>query len=102
MTTSVPVFEVSSSVGGSRTERNGLPARFVELDLTLESATNRIAIRAPSDGLGRAEAQFDKHNWAAKHYWSEGADQEQVTIFEFDEALPAGRLTLRIPVVAKD
>jgi hypothetical protein len=102
MTTSAPVFEVSPSTSGGPTQRLGVPARFVELKVTLDSATTQVAIRAPGEGLGRAEALVGKKNWAAKHYWTEGDEDEQVTIFEFDEALPAGPVTLRIPVVATE
>ncbi|HEY0707384.1 MAG TPA: hypothetical protein VGG33_11340 [Polyangia bacterium] len=102
MTTAAPVFEVGKSASSGPTERNGVPARFVELKVNLEAATTRVAIHAPGDGLGRAEALFGKNSWAAKHYWSEGDEDQQVTVFEFDEALPAGPLTLRIPVLATE
>jgi hypothetical protein len=36
--------------------------------------------------------------WAAKHHWTEGRGDDVVTVYEFDEALPPGRVLLRIPV----
>jgi hypothetical protein len=38
-------------------------------------------------------------NWAAKHQWTEGEGRDEVTVFEFDEPLPVGEVTLRIPVL---
>jgi hypothetical protein len=98
MPANAPVFEVPAPLRPTTDDSQRLATRFVEMQVTLEAATSRVAIHAPSDGLGRAEARFGKQNWAAKHYWGEGQDQEQITVFEFDEALPAGPVTLRIPV----
>lgn len=98
MTTTTPVFEVATPVSTGASD----PSRFVELQLTLEGATNRLAIRAPSGGLGRAEAVFGKKSWAAKHYWTEGDEGKEITVFEFDEALPAGPVLLRIPMLATE
>jgi hypothetical protein len=94
-----PVFDLA------RPPRRGSvnqPTDIVELQLSLEHATQRIAIRAPSNGIGRAEAVLGKKNWAAKHYWSEGEADQEITIFEFDEALPAGPVLLRIPMLATE
>ena len=74
----------------------GLAAReptMLDVKLTLAIATTRIAIRAAQGTLGRAEALFGERSWSAKHYWPEGPD---VTVFEFDEPLPAGSVSLRI------
>ena len=77
-----------------------LPARpptggptMLDMQVTLPEATNRIAIRVPSGTLGRAEALLGERSWAAKHYWTQG---DELTIFEFDEPLPAGRVSLRV------
>ena len=53
-------------------------------------------VRLPPGQPGRAEAVFERRSWAAKHYW---ADDDGVVIYEFDEPLPAGPVTLRIPFV---
>ena len=81
------VFELNADViGGS-----------ARLTLQLDEPQLQLRVRDPRS-LGRAEAQFDKKSWSAKHYWAEGSGEERVTIFEFDEPLPAGPMVLVIPV----
>jgi hypothetical protein len=70
--------------------------------LTLVEPQARVAVRAPGATLGRAEAlvgegEDGRQNWAAKHFWKEGPPGDQVTVFEFDQPLPAGPIVLRIP-----
>ena len=69
----------------------------LELRLTLDGTQSRVAVRAPDGTLGRAEAVMDQRSWAAKHFWTEGPPGDQVTMFEFDEPLPAGPVLLRVP-----
>ena len=85
----------------------------MEVGLMLAAATSRLAIRS-SGTLGRAEAQLGERCWAAKHYWTErpraaragdsqrddgqAGDGDALTIFEFDEPLPAGPMLLRLPI----
>ena len=74
----------------------------VEVPLALDSPQSRIAIRIPGGVLGRADAVWESradshlHIWAAKHHWTEGPRGQESTVFEFDEALPAGAVILRI------
>ena len=72
------------------------PARasVLEASVTLTEPQSRLCLRLPAGKAGRAEAVFDKRSWAAKHYWQEDSG---VMIYEFDEPLPAGPITLRIP-----
>ena len=68
--------------------------------LTLARPEQRVAVRAPGGTLGRAEAVIGEPaatSWAAKHFWNEGPPGDEVTVFEFDEPLPAGPVLLRIP-----
>jgi len=51
-------------------------------------------VTLPSGEAGRAEAVFHERSWAAKHYWHEEPD---IMIYEFDEPLPAGPITVRVP-----
>jgi hypothetical protein len=74
-------------------------ARFIDVRLTLDRPTDRIAIHAPGLALGRADALLSAHRvWASKHHWTETRGDDAVTTYEFDEALPAGPCVLRIPV----
>ncbi len=61
--------------------------------VTLTQPQRRLRLRSPGHKPGRAEAVFDHGSWAAKHFWEEAPG---VWVFEFDEPLPAGRITLRI------
>ena len=63
----------------------------------LHEPQRQLRVRDPRP-LGRAEAQFDRKNWSAKHYWAEGSGDQRVTTFEFDEPLPAGPVALVIPI----
>jgi hypothetical protein len=67
-------------------------------EVVLEEPQPRLRVMLPPGSPGRAEARFGTHNWAAKHYWPE---QPDVTVYEFDESLPAGAITLRIPLAAR-
>lgn len=63
----------------------------------LTEPQTRLRVRTPRK-LGRAEARFGKANWAAKHHWAEGDEEERVTTYEFDEAIPAGKVELVAPL----
>lgn len=101
MSNLTPVYEVNApQPAGTRGETT------MEVGLMLAAATSRLAIRS-SGTLGRAEAQLGERCWAAKHYWTErpraarageGGEGEALTIFEFDEPLPAGPMLLRLPI----
>jgi hypothetical protein len=69
-------------------------AAVLEATVTLTEPQVRLRVRLPPGDPGRAEAVFDKRSWAAKHYWQE---ELGVTIYEFDEPLPPGPVTVRIP-----
>jgi hypothetical protein len=71
--------------------------RVLEAAVTLSEPQTRLRVRLPAGQPGRAEALFDDQSWAAKHFWREGAD----VVYEFDEPLPAGAITLRIPFSAR-
>jgi hypothetical protein len=73
------------------------PARapVLEASLTLSEPQSHLRVRLPSGTAGRAEAVMGKKSWAAKHYWQE---QGEIMVYEFDEPLPAGQITLRIPL----
>jgi hypothetical protein len=79
----------------------GSPARasVLEATVTLTSPQSRLRLHLPAGEAGRAEAVFGKRSWAAKHYWQE---EGGVTVYEFDEPLPAGPITLRIPVARRE
>lgn len=66
----------------------------LEASVAITEAQSRLSLRLPSGKAGRAEAKFGKQSWAAKHYWQEAPG---VMTYEFDEPLPAGPITLRIP-----
>lgn len=72
------------------------PARadLLEASLTLTGPQSRLRLRLPAGEAGRAEAVFHERSWAAKHYWQEAPD---VMIYEFDEPLPAGAISVRVP-----
>ncbi len=72
------------------TPRDGV----LETSMTLVRAQKHLNVRLPRGQGGRAEAVFDGGRWAAKHYWQEAPG---VMIYEFDEPLPAGPVSLRIP-----
>ena len=74
------------------TPRDGV----LETSMTLAQPQKHLHVRLPRGQAGRAEAVFDGGRWAAKHYWQEAPG---VTIYEFDEPLPAGPVRLRIPFV---
>jgi hypothetical protein len=69
-------------------------ASALEVSVTLSEPGARLRVRLPGGEAGRAEASFRDRSWAAKHYWLEAPG---VMIYEFDEPLPAGEVTLRIP-----
>lgn len=62
-----------------------------------DAPTQEVRVR-DARSLGRAEAEFDGKSWSAKHYWVEGNGEERTTVYQFDEALAAGEVTLLIPV----
>ncbi len=62
--------------------------------VTLVHPQRRLRLKSFGRHPGRVEAVFDDRSWAAKHFWEETPG---VWVFEFDEPLPAGRITLRIP-----
>jgi len=66
-----------------------------QLTLTLPEPQARLRLRVADRSPGRAEAVFEGKSWAAKHYWQEG---QGVWVYEFDDALPAGRIVVRVPV----
>jgi hypothetical protein len=72
-------------------------ASYLEAAVTLTEPQSRLRLRMPPGKPGRAEAVFEGNSWAAKHYWQESPG---VVVYEFDEALPAGSITLRIPLAA--
>jgi hypothetical protein len=75
------------------------PARSIDLALTLPQPTDRIIVHNAGLSPGRADAILDGDRvWSAKHHWSEGRGADAITIYEFDESLPAGPMLLRIPV----
>jgi hypothetical protein len=84
--------------------RVGQKAQVIDLPVTLEEPTNRIVVHTPGLVAGRANAVVGEEGddgervWAAKHHWTEGRGDDVVTVYEFDEALPPGRVLLRIPV----
>ena len=94
MSTTTTVYSAEQAQGTA-----GVPAgpTTLELRLTLEDPQSRVGVRAPDGTLGRAEAVLAGRSWAAKHFWTEGPPGDQVTIFEFDEPLPAGAVLLRVP-----
>jgi hypothetical protein len=65
-----------------------------QLTLTLPTPQARLRLRIAERSPGRAVAEFEGRSWAAKHYWEEG---QGVWVYEFDGALPAGRVVLRVP-----
>jgi hypothetical protein len=67
----------------------------LEASVNLPGPRTQLRVRLPAGQAGRAEASFGQHRWAAKHYWNEG---DGVVVYEFDEALPAGPVVLRIPL----
>jgi hypothetical protein len=67
----------------------------LEASVTLPAARTRLRLKLPPGEAGRAEAVFGRQSWAAKHYWQE---DDGVTVYEFDEALPEGSVLLRIPL----
>jgi hypothetical protein len=69
-------------------------ASALEATVTLSEPASRLRLRLPRGEAGRAEAVFHGRSWAAKHYWQEAPG---VMLYEFDEPLPAGEVTLRIP-----
>jgi hypothetical protein len=77
----------------------------LELRFDLAEPQSRVAVKVAGGTrhgtLGRAEAVLGRHTWAAKHHWNEGGPDEEATIFEFDEPLPAGPVLLRIPFAPK-
>ena len=74
------------------TPRDGV----LETSMTLAQPQAHLHVRLPPGQGGRAEAVFDGGRWAAKHYWQEARG---VITYEFDEPLPAGPVSLRIPFV---
>lgn len=77
----------------SRGEEVGMGVR--QLSLTLPRPEARLRLRVAERAPGRAEAVVEGRSWAAKHYWQE---EQGVWVYEFDEALPAGRILLRVPL----
>ncbi len=77
----------------SKGEDVGTNVRQVTLRLAAPQSRLRVGVGARRPG--RAEATFGKKSWAAKHYWEE---DQGVWIYEFDEALPAGEVVLRVAV----
>ncbi len=65
-----------------------------EVSVMLPEPQRRLRLRSPGRQPGRAEAIFEGRSWAAKHFWQEAQGE---WVFEFDEPLPAGRITLRVP-----
>jgi hypothetical protein len=69
-------------------------ASMLEARLTLKNPCSRFRLRLPPGDAGRAEARFAEQSWAAKHYWQEASGD---TVYEFDEPLPAGPVSICIP-----
>lgn len=71
-----------------------------QLRFTLTQPESLIRVRDPQGRLGHAAAAFrqgiEDRNWGAKHSWAEGEGPERVRVYEFDEALPAGEIRLRV------
>lgn len=69
-------------------------AGVLEASVTLTEPQARLRVRVARGTAGRAEARLAERSWAAKHYWQEAPG---VMVYEFDEPLPPGPITLRIP-----
>ena len=82
------IVDLSESVAGSA---------HLEAALTLKEPQSQLRLRMPPGKPGRAEAVFDGKSWSAKHYWQESPG---VVVYEFEQPLPAGPITLRIPLAA--
>jgi hypothetical protein len=67
----------------------------LEASITLSEPQSHLRVRLPGGEAGRADAVIGKRSWAAKHYWQE---QGGIMVYEFDEPLPAGQITLRVPL----
>ncbi len=80
-------------------------ATTLEVHLTPDRPTNQIAVAIASGTLGRAEAILESdtatgvRNWSAKHHWKKPTNggTVEMTVFEFDEPLPAEPMRLLIP-----
>jgi hypothetical protein len=72
-------------------------ASVLDVLVTLTSPQSRLRLRLPAGEAGRAVAVFDGRSWAAKHYWHEAP---AVVVYEFDEPLPMGSLTVRVPLAS--
>ncbi len=70
-------------------------ASVLEASITLSEPQSHLRVRLPGGAAGRADAVMGKRTWAAKHYWQEPGE---IMVYEFDEPLPAGQITLRIPL----
>ncbi len=70
-------------------------APVLEASLTLSEPQSLLRVRLPGGAAGRADAVLGTRTWAAKHFWQE---QGGIVVYEFDEPLPAGRITLRVPL----
>ena len=52
-------------------------------------------VKEPDKASPSLDAVMGKKSWAAKHYWQEPSG---IMVYEFDEPLPAGPITLRVPL----
>ncbi len=86
-----------ASMGTDTVDLRNLPAHapVLEAAIRLEGPQARLRVRLPGGYSGRADAVLGERIWAAKHYWQE---QDGIVVYEFDEPLPAGELTLRVPL----
>ncbi len=75
----------------------GVSGGSVVVSLHLDEPSTQLQVRDPRP-LGRAQVQFGGKRWGAKHYWAQGIGEERLTIFEFDEPLPAGPIHLVVPI----
>jgi hypothetical protein len=69
----------------------------IAVTATLKETTPRLCVR-DRRRLGRADAVIGGQRWGAKHYWTEGEGDARQVVYEFDQALPPGAVTLVIPV----
>jgi hypothetical protein len=88
-----PLLMTGEIIDMSKGEDVGTNVRQVKLRLAAPQARLRLGVGARRPG--RAEAIFGGKSWAAKHYWEE---EQGIWVYEFDDALPAGEVVLRVTV----
>ncbi len=66
----------------------------LSIPFTLEAPETQVKIASTHAHLGRAQAILGTRRWDAKHYFRD----DEGTVYEFDEALPAGPVVLEVPI----